>query len=529
MTDPELAVRRRTPDSVFVLAMVLACLPILAVSIFAAQARMDDIDAVLFAYYGKRMVAGQQLYVDLWDNKPPGIFWMDALSLGLAHGSYAGIVVACSLAVLGSCVLFFAIARRLFNLQVAAIGTVLAALYMNLYYYRVGSNRPSTFYIFFELCVMFFYCRSFGSGASRWRNMTGAGVCALAALCFRQTACAASAAIVVHQVFLLLTGRRTREAFFGVVRAYLGGFILAAIAVVLILWWTSDLSDAWHAVVASNVGYFSASKQSQPIPVVYGWNEHVEVLGLPMIIAAAAIFYESVSRPLVGAAPARSGTGETPPAPFILLAAWLLVAVYLALIGPHGALRYYAVALPPLVMVATHGVWLLLRREGSDHHPRFHVVLILLWFGYLVVPAIKHQLSFANVAKFQRFDERATLRHASTIEAIEQYTAPDDPIFVWGYAPQVYWSTNRPQAQRYILMTLIDQWGTAAQPYVDEVIRDLKNDPPNAIVVSRAEMGTFERPPDDDAIRYGDLASWIRRRYAVPDDCPSDDVWVRRE
>lgn len=532
MTQPELAVHHRTPDSVIILAAALGCIPILALSVFAAQARVDDIDAILFAYYGKMMVAGQQLYIDLWDNKAPGIFWIDALGLWAAGGSYAGIAAACALAAIGSCVLFFLIARRLFNLPVAAVGTVMSALYVNLYYYHVGSNRPSTFYVFFELGVMFFYCRACTTGRSKRLDMAAAGACAVGSLCFRQTVFAATAAILVHQVFLVMTKRGTLGALFNAARWYLTGWVSALAVVILALWWTSDLQEAWHAIVVSNFGYVAESKLSRVLPAFYGWEEHVQVLGLPMIVAAAAVVYEIGVR-IYGVA----RSSEAPPcggrqrvaAPFALLVAWLPIAVYLALIGPHRALHYYAIALPPLVMLATYGVWLLLRRDDRARTPRFYVILALLWFVYMAVPALKHEVSSANLAHFQRFDERATFRYASTIEAIEKHTEPDDSIFLWGYAPQVYWHTNRPQAQRYILVTLIDQWGVRAQPYLDEAIADLKASPPKAVVVTRREMSIMEQPPADSPIRYGAFADWIRRNYSVPADCENGDVWIRNE
>ena len=211
----------------------------------------------------------------------------------------------------------------------------------------------------------------------------------------------------------------------------------------------------------------------------------------------------------------------------MVLAAWLPIAVYLALIGPHRALHYYGIALPPLMMVSTHGIWLLMRRGDQRRTPRFYVVLAVLWFVFMSRPAIKHQLNSTNLACFQRFDHRATSRDALQVETILKYTKPDDRLFIWDYAPQIYWQTNRPQGQRYIVVTLIDQWREKSQPYVDEVVADLKRRPPKAIVISRGSMSAIDQPPSDDPLRYHDLASWIREHYWVPQDCKTGSVWIR--
>lgn len=527
MTQPALASVRRTPESVIILAAVCTAVPILALCLFAALARVDDIDSILFAYYGKRILAGQQLYVHLWDNKGPGIYWVDAAALRLAGGSMAGIVTACCLAVVGSSLLFFLIARRLYGLSVAAIGTVLACLYINLYYYHVGSNRPSTFFVFTELCVVFFYLRSFEPGCRAALNRILAGCAAASSICFRQTAVAAAAAILVHQFFLCAAKRQRWSDAARTLFPILAGGAIAVDAVVLLLWKTSDLSEAWNAIVVSNAGYFAKAGSSRILPSFHGWEEHAEVLGLPGILAAAAIIHAIGMR--IAKAPVSAQPDRCPPAPFAFLVAWLPISIYLSLIGPHRALHYYGIALPALVMLATHGIWLLMRRGDADATPRFYVVLAVLWFGYMARPAVKHQLNSANLAHFQRFDDRARFRYDDVIETVLRHTQPEDPLFIWEYAPQIYWYTSRPQAQRYILVTLIDQWRERAQPYVDEVIRDLRESPPTAIVMTPKSLKAIQNPPADDPLNYHDLTDWLQRNYAVPADCEGGSVWIRRK
>lgn len=509
--------------------LILACAVLLGWCQFAALARVDDIDSILFAYYGKRMTLGQRLYVDLWDNKPPGIFWVDALALGVFRGSYLGIIAACASATVATSLLFYRTTQRWYGPDTAAVGTVMAALYVNLHYYHVGANRPDTFYLPFELGVIYLYSRALEGGRRGVWRMLAAGACAVASVCFRQTAVAAPVAIVVHQVYLLATGRQRGLQATKLGVAFGAGAAGAVAGVVALLGWTSDLSAAWHAIVASNLGYITESKQSKPIPELYGWNEHAEVLGLPLILAAAAVVYALAgwrARPRPGrhAEPGLRFSGV-----LLLSSAWFLAATYLALIGPHRALHYYGLALPPLVLLATHGVWLLLRRDESARAPRFYVVLALLWFGYMALPALRHQYQATLRTHFQRFDSRASFRYAATVEAIERYTQPTDPILTWHYAPAVLWRTGRPVAHRYILETLIDQWRERAQPYVDELIRDVKASPPKALVVDPRDLRTLEAPPADHPVRYGDFAAWLREHYELPADAGTDDVWVRKD
>ena len=40
-------------------------------------------DGALFAYGGQRIVEGEKLYEDIWDTKPPGVFYLNALAIGV--------------------------------------------------------------------------------------------------------------------------------------------------------------------------------------------------------------------------------------------------------------------------------------------------------------------------------------------------------------------------------------------------------------------------------------------------------------
>lgn len=512
-----------------IIAAVVLVVPVLSIGLFAALARTDDIDAFLYAYYAKRMLAGQRLYADLWDNKPPGVFWADSLGLLVTGGRWLGVVLMCSLAAVGSCVMFFLTARRLYGVGPAAVGVVMASLYIFLHDYHVGGNRPNTFYVFFELCVMAAYVHACGRGRGGWW-LYAAGVAAFASVMFRQTAFAASAAAALHQMLIALTGRQTRAALARNAAAFLGGLATGAAIVTTLLWATSDLSFAWHGIVTSNIGYFAQTGKSQWLPrELFRWEDHLQVLGLPLILAVGAIIYEIVT---LGSSRSRQGgaqRSESPPAAFALVALWFPIALYLALVGPSKRMMYFGVALPPLVMLATHGVWLLLREEREMRRARFSVVLAVLWFAFMMVPGVRRQWDGALIAQFQRFDDRASSRHEHTVQAIHRHTGPEDPIYMWGYLPAVYWYADRPQAQRYIVTTLIDQWGSRAQPCVDAVIEDLRRYPPKAIILGPRELRTIEQPSNDHPIDYGDFAGWLRARYAVPADCKSRNVWIRRD
>ncbi len=84
--DPSLASHGRGVRwTVYLLAGALIAI-LFGVGQTAAHLRTDETDCWLFAYYADQMLQGRQLYGDLWDNKPPGIFWINALGLQIGGG-----------------------------------------------------------------------------------------------------------------------------------------------------------------------------------------------------------------------------------------------------------------------------------------------------------------------------------------------------------------------------------------------------------------------------------------------------------
>ena len=75
-----------------------AATPALLVALLAGAAvinqsavhwRSNNADSDLFAYYGWCIAHGARPYLDVWDNKPPGIWWVNAAAIRLC-GAGAG-------------------------------------------------------------------------------------------------------------------------------------------------------------------------------------------------------------------------------------------------------------------------------------------------------------------------------------------------------------------------------------------------------------------------------------------------------
>jgi hypothetical protein len=513
------------------LATALICLPILVAAQILSHVRVDEFDAWLFAYYGKQLINGQVLYEQLWDNKPPGIFWMNALGLWVAGGSLAGPIAVCAAAVVASCAVFFAATRRVYGLAAAAVSTVMAAVFLNQQYFHVGCNRPNTFLVLAELAAFGLYLRAVTKTRFSWSFMFAAGLCAGMGLWFKQTGLAVAVAAGVHQILLGLARRQTLRTTVRRVALFAGGWGAACAAAIIIMAATSNLRWAWDAIVVFNRSYFLPGVGSHWWPQWFGIREQVDVLALPAILALATLAH-AIARRFVKAPAAAEG--EAPPGsrPALLLPmlwVWLGAALYLALVGPHKRLPYFGIALPPLCMLAAHGVFLFLTsgRTFPGRYPPFYLFIGLVWFGYMMINPVENQLHELARQYYHRFEEDDS--RLATAEIVRKYSGPDDTLFIWGYAPDIYWRADRPPAIRYIGTEKATQLRAAGQPLMDQTISLLREHPPDILVITVGELSRIESPRQKDPLQYDDLADWVRANYTPVAEAPKRNVWLRRK
>jgi len=525
------ALRRTTHPAVAILATALVCLPILGLSQFLAHIRVDEFDAWLFAYYGRELTHGRVLYEQLWDNKPPGIFWINALALRASGGALVGPIVACGAAVVGAWAMFLAATRHLYGLAAACVAAVLAAVYLNQQYFHVGCNRPNTFFVVTELAAFLLYTRAVTSPDGVRRQLLAAGFCAGLGLWFKQTALAVTIAVGVHQALLAIARRQPLRATVRRLLAFAVGWGAAIVLAAVVLFATSDLRWAWDAIVAFNRNYFADGGGSQWWPRWFGVREQVHVLALPAILGLATLLYTAAGWWL------RRGRSEPPPPaagnrPAMLLPmlwVWLAAGAYLAAVGPHQRLPYLGIALPPLCLLAAHGVHLFLSsgRTAGRRYPPYYLFVGVLWFAYMMITPLENQLHAVNFHYYRRFQDPQPDPDAELADFIRSRTDAADTLFVWGYGPEVYWRADRPSALRYIGTEKATQLGAAGQPILDRVIDGLKHTPPRVIVLQRADRARFERGDARDPLDYRDLPRWIRTRYTLAPDAPQPNVWLR--
>ena len=421
------------------------------------------IDQGLWASAARALSRGQVLYQDVWDHKPPGIFltYLGIFSvLGWTPASIAWVDILASLVVTA---LLFAIGRRESD---AWVGAVSAALYASLtmpawLYSHGGFLERGVNETFITVCVA-----AAALFASRARHR--ATLSALAALGFL------GGAAVVYKpnagIFLpalIAWGwvyRRSHEQVARSPLSSLAAVVLAALAapacVILWLWSTGTLHEAWVATIAYNLAYVGGSDVAPNHALEY----------------ARAIWLRMKTDPLwaaggigaVSAAWQLKSTRRLDPLPAMAIAWGGAAAVAIYANGAWLFNSYFSQALAPLAILSA---WLLAGARGNRPSHRFAAwaaaALMLVLLLTRAYPARVLSVAAADLnellgrtdhsAYLERFGGYANGRGYSArangelVSYIRARTGRHDRIFVFGInGAEVYFSADRLVGQRFL-------------------------------------------------------------------------------
>ncbi|MDB5349551.1 MAG: hypothetical protein JWN86_798 [Planctomycetota bacterium] len=507
-----------------------------------AQAEPLDCDEAIYAYIGKRLVAGDVMYRDLTENKPPLGYWLFALAVRIGGASETCIRLMPVPMVLATIALVWWIAGRLAGPLGAAIAAwIYALMSTDPYLYGNGANLEHAINLFGAAALALMVLA--WPGKSRW-PLFAAGVCVGAASLVKQVAIAP---LLVFAFSLFLRQSTPRSALSRVrdVAALLAGFSASwAMAVSVLV-----LQGAGRAAFEDIVRYGGALATVTPrdpkeYPFFVRWlvgnTDPNGLLPWPFGATRGRAWWAAGSWPIWAVSvPSLIWSGLANRGERRLVAAWTLAAwVAVALPGLFWQ-HYYLVPLPGVAVLVAVTFADSLRAIVS--RPR----LSRAW-----IPGVASFLIFAAVLASFRIQIRDYLL-VEPIKITERYkgggqwvvlreiglelgrrtrswTSPH--LFVWGIQSPLYLYSGldgvTPQVFADPLITAFSERDAPlVRPRIDRTMRDLRTRRPDLIFVG-------QRP-------FPALLGFLREHYlhtdlvvrgtALPLPPDGSGLWVRRD
>ncbi|RME06227.1 MAG: hypothetical protein D6803_07085, partial [Anaerolineae bacterium] len=222
-------------------------------------------DPAFYQFAGERLLAGERLYVDVWDHKPPLIHHLNALGLLLGADSRWGIWGLEVFSLAAAVLMAYLFLRRRFAPLSAFLGiSVGLAFFLQV---LQGGDYTEEFALPLQVAAAAAFFAALDEGRSRRGLLALACGLALGGLFFlRPNLIGIAPALIVVGLWLVLVERRTipprlwlsAAAGVGIVAAGALGYVL----------WRSDWGEFWRAVFVYNRVY-----------TALGLREHVRALG----------------------------------------------------------------------------------------------------------------------------------------------------------------------------------------------------------------------------------------------------------
>ena len=497
-----------------------------------------------FATIGRGIHNGKAPYTDLWNPKPPAVFY----------------VYAAAIALFGQTTLAL---RALDLLLVPLVGVALAWLGWRLSSFRAGLFAALLFAVFYLTesfwtltqndglvllpMVLALVCTVRAAEADGWRGALwalGAGALTAYAVWFKYPFALFGGVVIVAYLFMhrddtsssspghLRAGLKPTPthslvqdtaAFTLGVLLVIGGGVLALQAI-----------GAWEALVES------AAVTSQYTALTFNGDDFRELMGVALgfrwqqwgvLLVLAALWF------------ALGRVGEPREQAWWWVVLWLLAGLAMMLVQAKGYDYHWLPMLPPLALMGADTLDRLIRFAGRRgwvprSEVRVTLIVMLLFLTILyqgIWPQSWHYLTGREdqMGYYSRFQagEFAANESLAVANFLRERVVPGDSLYIWGFRPEVYYMSQLNPATRFIFhFPLVGAWYPEAwrEENVDVLWAAL---PPYALVLQVDYMPWVTGSHEDSNTllqEYNELRDWLAFNYELDTQIGNFFIWRRK-
>lgn len=220
-------------------------------------------DYSIFAYIGQQILRGKMPYTELWDHKPPLIFYINAVGLKISGGSLAGIWLLEFAAFFTGSLILLHILKKNFPAWVCLPVTCLGILH----YVRVFDfgNYTEEISLFLALCSLGLYYSSWRKQHNNLSGLLNGLLCGLAFTC-KQNTIGCWSALFFLDFIRILQNKKRREDFLQIIAYWIFsgiGFVLINTAWIIYFAAHDALSAYWDVAFRFNFIYSEQSTESK--------------------------------------------------------------------------------------------------------------------------------------------------------------------------------------------------------------------------------------------------------------------------
>ncbi len=190
-------------------------------------------DSGFYAYIGKAILHGQILYRDVWDDKPPLGYYLNASALAIFGQTTFGVWWSSVIWISGCAVLLFFLIKKLFGGATAGITTGLFLVALMNPQLFAGGNLMEVYALFPQIAVIGVTYYYFKNKENQWLALSLGGITATAYLIKQPTLVLGCASILMILAKSISQGKIRQAFLMGI--SFVGGF--AGMVVLVAVYW----------------------------------------------------------------------------------------------------------------------------------------------------------------------------------------------------------------------------------------------------------------------------------------------------
>lgn len=371
-------------------------------------------DSGMYAYVGNHLLHGQTPYVTAWEQKPPGIFFVNAVGLWLGKGTRWGIFLMEFVFLLGAAAFGYYALKRSFGLYPAILASLLWLV--GLSFVLEGGNLTEEYCLLFSFLSLYLFGFAIQRPDTPWAHAL-LGVVFGCSFMFRPNNTGVQVSIILTELVLLARKQWPRTAIKGLIATGIG-FLLPVLAVSLYFVTRNAFGAFLDAAFLYN---FSYGNQPQ---IVGAFLSGISNLGFAVGVGLVGVWMA------VGRMPTQIRNRNIDP--FVL---WICIdfVVEILFSGVSGlGYPHYFISWLPWVAFAGALLFSQLPAPAAQWFQRFAVLaplaaivlLALMFWNTLTV----YGKTFAGIAT-----DRSQIQRSEPLPTyVNEHTQPGDTVLVWG-------------------------------------------------------------------------------------------------
>ena len=477
------------------LVLLLLCSIVLTILIPLSPAGqiLPSRDSGVFLYTGWRVLHGEIPYLDIWDHKPPIIYYLDAIGLWMSSDSIWGVWLIEVFSLLIASIASFSIIKRLFGLYSAIVISFLWIY--SAFYLLAGGNLTTEYPLPMQFGLLWFFYRAEKHRSYGWNGVI-LGLISGLIFFTRQNAIAIPVAIGFYLVLTRVYHREYGKLFKEALSIFAGAFLVSSVIIgyfaikgaLPAFWDIAFIYNFSYADEKDNVDRFNA--------LVQGLNQ-LQNIGLAQFSFlgwGSALVLMLFKKDRI----------KADIRPFLMMSLLAFpLELWFVSIGGRPRIPYFLVLLPIFSVFAGftfHLLFDLILKDVPALAMAFMVVMTIASFGFVFIA------DYAELA--QNFMQPTG--NNEIITYIQTHSESNDFVLMWGAEASYNFATRRPSPSRFVYQTPL--YNEKKQDQTVEFLQKILENKPKLIVLRSADrLSDFRFGYRDNQI--GSLMDQVKGRY----------------